>query len=279
MKKICLKQLFTITLATLLMIGCTNSPKQTKETKSAEKNGSIAATDTANLKGKILAIVKDSPKGYELIDMLKNSGASYMIDLTLPVENAEKMISKNSKSLGIGFYAVDTKYAAVYNRGDIELKINKVLRGFVIDLGIGGEFEGIQKLNVRIANNQSNKDSVKILTNLMFNEVHRQMSVGTHSKIYGLSIMGANVEALYILTQICLFAHDNYEFLELVRNQKERVATVFKLLEVMSVDETIKPYFESMKPIMKFFEETKVIGDPEIKIIAPQIQKLRNSMI
>ena len=279
MKKICLKQLFTITLATLLMIGCTNSPKQTKETKSAEKNGSIAATDTANLKGKILAIVKDSPKGYELIDMLKNSGASYMIDLTLPVENAEKMISKNSKSLGIGFYAVDTKYAAVYNRGDIELKINKVLRGFVIDLGIGGEFEGIQKLNVRIANNQSNKDSVKILTNLMFNEVHRQMSVGTHSKIYGLSIMGANVEALYILTQICLFAHDNYEFLELVRNQKERVATVFKLLEVMSVDETIKPYFESMKPIMKFFEETKVIGDPEIKIIAPQIQNVRNNMI
>jgi len=279
MKKICLKQLFTITLATLLMIGCTNSPKQTKETKSAEKNGSIAATDTANLKGKILAIVKDSPKGYELIDMLKNSGASYMIDLTLPVENAEKMISKNSKSLGIGFYAVDTKYAAVYNRGDIELKINKVLRGFVIDLGIGGEFEGIQKLNVRIANNQSNKDSVKILTNLMFNEVHRQMSVGTHSKIYGLSIMGANVEALYILTQICLYAHDNYEFLELMSNQKERVSTVYKLLEVLSIDETIKPYFENMKPIMQFFEENKVIGDTQLKVIAPQIAKLRNSMI
>jgi hypothetical protein len=279
MKKICLKQLFTITLATLLMIGCANSPKQTKETKSAEKNVSIAATDTANLKGKILEIVTNTPKGYELIDMLKNSGASYIIDLTLPIENSEKMISKNSKSLGIGFYAVDTKYAAVYNRGDIELKINKVLRGFVIDLGIGGEFEGIQKLNVRIANNQSNKDSVKILTNLMFNEVHRQMSVGTHSKIYGLSIMGANVEALYILTQICLYAHDNYEFLELMSNQKERVSTVYKLLEVLSIDETIKPYFENMKPIMQFFEENKVIGDTQLKVIAPQIAKLRNSMI
>ena len=279
MKKICLKPLFTITIATILMAGCTNAPKQAKETKSIGINGSIEATETANLKGKILEIVKDAPKGVELIEMLNNAGASYMIDLTLPVENAEKMISKNSKSLGIGFYAVDTKYASVYNRGDMELKINKVIRGLVLDLGIGGEFEGIKKLNARITNNQSNKDSVKILTSLIFSEVHKQMSVGIHSKIYGLSIMGANVEALYILTQICLFAHDNYEFLELVRNQKERVATVFKLLEVMSVDETIKPYFESMKPIMKFFEETKVIGDPEIKIIAPQIQKLRNSMI
>jgi hypothetical protein len=64
-----------------------------------------------------------------------------------------------------------------------------------------------------------------------------------------------------------------------MNNQKERVTSVFKLLETLSIDETIKPYFESIKPIMKFFEENKVIGNTELKIIAPQIEKLRNSMI
>jgi len=226
-----------------------------------------------------MEIIANSPKGFQLIEMLNKAGASYIVDLTLPVEKAEKMLTINSKSIASGFYGVDTKYASVYNRGDIAMKINKVLLGLFADLGISGDIEGVNKLIARINNNQSNKDSVEILTSQAFTEFHKQMTTGNHSKIYGITILSANVEALYILTQVSLYAKDNAKFLELMSNQKDRVISVAKLLETMSGDETIKPYFESIKPILKFFEENKVIGNTELNIIAPQIEKLRNSMI
>ena len=279
MKNNFLKQLSTLALATIMMAACSNAPKQAKVTTSTAGKASVESPDAAKLKSQIMEIIANSPKGFQLIEMLNKAGASYIADLTLPVEKAEKMMTITSKSLAMGFYGVDTKYASVYNRGDIEMKINKVLLSFFVDLGISGDVDVVNKLIVRISNNQSNKDSVEILTRQAFTEWHKQMINGNHSKVYGLTIMSANVEALYILTQISLYANDNTKFLELMSSQKDRVISVSKLLEAMSGDETIKPYFETIKPIMKFFEETKVIGNAELKIIAPQIEKLRNSMI
>jgi hypothetical protein len=279
MKKDFLKHLFTLVLATFMVAGCSNAPKQAKVTTSTAGKASVETPDAAKLKSQIMEIISNSPKGIQLIEMLNKAGASYIADLTLPIEKAEKMMTTTSKCLATGFYGVDTKYASIYNRGDIEMKINNVLLRLFVDIGISGDIDGAKKLIERIAKNQSNKDSVEILTVKAFTVFHQQMVNGDHSKEYGMVILSGNVEALYLLTQITLYAQDNTKFLELMNNQKERVTSVFKLLETLSIDETIKPYFESIKPIMKFFEENKVIGNTELKIIAPQIEKLRNSMI
>ena len=208
-----------------------------------------------------------------------DAGAVYMVDITVPVERAEKMMTTTSKCLVGGMYGFDTKYASVYNRGDVSLKINNVLLKIIADLGIGSDIDIVKNYMVRIANNKSNKDSLEILTGKVFSEYHKQMASGSHANIYALTTIGSNIEALYILTQMSLYAKDNSKFLELMSNQKERVGSVIKLLEAISGDETVKPYFESIKPIMKFFEENRTIGNAELKTIAPEIEKVRNSMI
>jgi hypothetical protein len=76
-----------------------------------------------------------------------------------------------------------------------------------------------------------------------------------------------------------LYVSDNSKFLELRSNKKERVNSVSKLLGTILGDETVKPYYESIKPILKFFEENNTIGNAELKKTAPVFEKLRNSMI
>jgi len=279
MKKKSLKKIFTLAFIIFMIAGWNYASGQAKAKKPVAGKPSIDANAQDKLKEQVMGIIKNSPKGFQLIEMLNKAGASYMVDLTLPVEKAEKMLTLNSKCIAAGFYGVDTKYAALYNRGDIETKINKVLVGFFVDLGISDDIGAVNKLLARIANNQSNKDSVEILTSKAFTEFHKQMASGRHSKVYGLTTMSANIEALYILTQISLYAKDNSKFLELMSSQKDRVRSVLKLLEALSGDETVKSYYESMKPIMKFFDENNKIGNAELKKIAPEIAKLRNSMI
>lgn len=279
MKKKLFGNIITLALITLMVAGWNNASGQAKVAKSPTGKAPVEVNAQDKLKEQVMEIIKNSPKGFQLIEMLNKAGAPYMIDITLPVERAEKMLTITSKSLATGFYGIDTKYASIYNRGDVEMKINHVLLGFFVDLGISGDITVVNKLIKRIADNKSNKDSVEILTSKAFAEYHKQMASGSHSKVYGIGIMSANVEALYILTQVSLYAKDNSKFLELMSNQKERVRSVSKLLEALSGDVAIKPYYESIKPILKFFEENNKIGNAELKKIAPEIEKLRNSMI
>ena len=279
MKNHLLEIFFAVLLATFMVAGCNNAGKQAKGTTSKGDNAAISAYDPAKLQAQIIEIIKNSPKGFELVNLLNKSGASYMVDITVPVEKAEKMMTTTSKGLGCGLYAIDTKYASLYNRGDISFKINEVLIKFLSDLGVASDVESVKKDIERIANNKSNKDSLEILTSKAFNDYNKEILIGSHANVYAFLFIGGNIEALYLLTQVSLYAKDNAKFLELLSNQKERVNSVLKLLGTMSGDETVKPYYESIKPIMKFFEENTTIGNTELKKIAPEIEKLRNSMI
>jgi hypothetical protein len=258
---------------------CNNSGNQAKETNSKVENGTAEAYDPTKLKDQIIQIIQNSPKGFELVEMLNKAGASYMLDFTVPVERSEKMLTTTSKGLGVGMFGFDTKYASTYNRGDVAMEINATVMKLFADLGVAGDISVVENYIERIANNKSNKDSVEILTSLAFTEYHKQMVSGVHATTYALTVIGANVEALYMLTQMSLYAKDNTKFLELMSNQKARVKSVSDLLETMSGDETLKPYYDSMKPIVKFFEEHNIIGNAELKMIAPEIEKVRNSMI
>jgi hypothetical protein len=281
MKKHPFKHLLTFGLITLMVAGCNNAGKKSQTTTSEGKKATVEAEifDPVKLKDQIIDIVQKSPSGTELVDMLNQAGASYIIDITIPAENAEKMMTTTTKSLGQGMYAFDTKYAAVYNRGDIALKLNNILSKFITDLGITGDVDVAKKYNDRISKNKENKDSLNVLTTNVINEYNQMMIDSQHPGVYALSAIGGNMEAIYILSQMALYAKDNTKLLLLMSNQNERVKSMAQLLEIMSGDETVRPYFESMKPVIQFFEENKTIGNPELNKIAPEIEKVRNGMI
>ena len=281
MKFTYLKSTLFVLALVLSMTACNNSSKSVKGTTTDGKEASVDVEvfDAIKVKDQIVEVIQNSPEAMDVAEMLNNAGASYILDLTVPTENAEKFMTTTQLSLGLGMYAFDFQYANVYRRGDVISEIGKIEKQIIEKLGLEGELTSSENYIGRIKENIGNKDSVDYLVTQAMNYCNQKFAEGNHPDIYALSVIGANVEALYVLSQLSLMANDNTQLIEILADQKERAKTIFSLLELMSGDKSVKPYYEKMVSIYNYFEELTSFGDEELKEISPMIEKLRNSML
>jgi hypothetical protein len=281
MKRYFLHRIFVLGIVIAMVAGCGNPGKRDKGVTPDGKIASVEVEvfDPVKIKDQIVEVIEKAPKSAKLVEMLNEAGASYIFDLTLPLESTEKLMTTTTKSLGQGMYGFDFKYATVYNRGDVAVQLNDIMNRLFAEVGISSDVNVLDRFGERIRKNQSNKDSLDFLATEAINEFNRQMMASDHVGVYALTVIGANIESLYVLSQMALLAKDNSKFLALLSNQQERVKSLNQLLELMSGDETVKPYYESMRPVIEFFEANATIGNEQLKQIAPEIEKVRNSMI
>lgn len=275
------KSILLLAAIALFAVACNNSAKKTKGTTSDGKEASVEVEEfnVIKIKDQIVEIIQNSPKAAEVAEMLNDAGASYILDLTVPIEDAEKLMTTTQMSLGLGMYAFDFQYANTYNRSDIVSAIGDVELQLIKKLGLEGDLTSSQNYIGRIKENADNKDSVDYLVIQSMNFVNQKMAESDRPDVYALSVIGANVEALYVLSQMTEFAADNTELIALMSKQKERAKTVFTLLELMSGDESVKPYYEKMVPVYNYMKDLTSFGDKELKEVSPMIETLRNSIL
>jgi hypothetical protein len=279
-----LKSVLSIAVAALFILAACNNASKTRVKKGETTDGKSAYVETevfdiVKVKDQIVEIILNSPSVEELAQLLNQSGASYIFDLTVPFENAEKFMTATQQSLGLGVYAFDYQYASVYNRADIVSQITQIEGKLVDNLGLTAEIKSSEEYMQRMRDNADNKDSINSLVTHAINFSHQQVANSDHPDVYALAFIAANVEALYVLSQLTLMATNNTEMLKLIANQKERAKSIFSLLEIMSADESVAPYYEKMVPIMQYFEEARMFGQKELEEVSPMIEKLRNSML
>lgn len=276
----------TLLLAIVLIfsLAACNNQSKTKVKKGTTADGKSAYVDTevfdvVKVKDQIVEIIQNSPDVAEIAQLLNQSGASYIFDLTVPLEDAEKFMTTTQLSLGLGLYAFDYQYANVYNRLDIVSQITYIEAQIIDKLGLSAEIKSSEEYMTRLRDNTENKDSINQLVIQAINFSHQQVANSDQPDVYALAFIAANVEAMYVLTQLTLLANDNTELLKLLVNQRERAKSVFALLEIMTADESVSPFYDQMVPIMKYFEETRRFGQTELEEVSPMIEKLRNSML
>jgi len=276
----------TLLLAIVLIfsLAACNNQSKTKVKKGTTADGKSAYVDTevfdvVKVKDQIVEIIQNSPDVTEVAQLLNQSGASYIFDLTVPLANAEKFMTTTQLSIGLGLYAFDYQYANVYNRLDIVSQITYIEAQIIDKLGLSAEIKSSEEYMTRLRENTENKDSINELVIQAINFSHQQVANSDQPDVYALAFIAANVEAMYVLTQLTLLANDNTELLKLLVNQRERAKSVFALLEIMTADESVSPYYDQMAPIMKYFEETRRFGQTELEEVSPMIEKLRNSML
>lgn len=283
MKNHLTKHVLSFGIVLLLVAGC-NVDTKTKEKKSTDSTGKVASVevevfDAVKIKDQIVETIRKMPGEKEVATLLNESGASYIIDLTVPTNQAEKLMTKSDQSFGLGLYSFDLIYASIYNRGDKAAEISKVSEQLIDKLGLTNELISSKNYLGRIKNNTGNKDSLDHLVTQELNHFHQQMSAGNQPDVYALSVIGSNVEALYILSQSTLLAKNNAKMLDIMSRQNERVKLVFTLLELMSGDETIKPYYEQFKPVVTIFEQNPKITDKELAQIGPLMENVRKNIL
>jgi hypothetical protein len=281
MKKYFLLEMIAIILVSVVISGCNRSGKKVKGITSEGKVASVevGVFDPVKMKNQIVEIIQKVPKGTEIVNMLNEAGASYIFDLTVPAETIEKMMTTTQKALGMGMYSFDTKYAAVYKRADMVLQTRRNVDQLSSELGLEEDMTIGKKYIDRFEKNKTNPDSLDYLTTQMSNEYHQYMMQGEHPDIYALGSIGANIEALHVLSQMTLLAKDKEKLLAVMNNQNERVQTLGTLLEIMSGDENVKPYYETIQPVIRFFEERETISADDLKTIVPLIETARGSIL
>jgi hypothetical protein len=283
MKNPLVKNVLIFSLVSILFAGCNPSTK-TKESKGTTSDGKVATVqvevfDAVKIKDQIVETIGKIPGEKEVVTLLNESGASYIMDLTLPAEQAEKLLTKTDQSFGLGLYAFDLLYASVYNRGDKAAETSRVTEEIIDKLGLKGELVSSKNYVGRIKANMDNKDSLDYLVTEDINHYHQQLAAGEHPDVYALSVIGSNVEALYVLSQTTLLAKNNAKLLEIMNGQNERVNLIFSLLELMSGDENVKPYYEQFKPVVAFFGENMKITEKELAQIAPLMETIRGNIL
>lgn len=283
MKNYLTKHVLSFGIVFFLIVGC-NMDTKTKEKKSTTSTGKEASVevevfDAVKIKDQIVETIRQMPSEKEIATLLNEAGASYILDLTVPASQAEKLMTKSDQSFGLGLYSFDLIYASVYNRGDKAAETSKVSEQLIDNLGLREELVSSKNYMERINKNTGNKDSLDYLVMQNMNHFHQQMSTGDQPDVYALSVIGSNVEALYILSQSTLLAKNNAKMLDIMSKQNERVKLVFTLLELMSGDESIKPYYEQFKPVVTIFEENQKITEKELAQIGPLMETVRENIL
>lgn len=281
MKRHFFMQIAVAFFVSILIFGCNRAGKQSKdaasgEEKTAEKSEVVNAEQ---IKAELIEIVKNSPKPLDIAVLIDEAGASYISDLILQDDEYEKMMTSTQKAFGIGLIGFDCKYTSVYNRADEYLKCRSKLNRFIGDLGFQEVLSSSKKFEDRIEQNKSNADSLKYLVSKIVDNFNQRLQNEENAEVYSLVFIGAHIQALYIVSQITLMAKNNEKLLEVMNGQHEHAKTVASLLEVMSDLEHVKPYYEKIQPMVKFFAEKDVITTADLNTIVPLIEEARNSMI
>lgn len=277
-----LQNVLMISIFGLLLFGCGQSSKVSdkKGTTSDGKEASVEVEvfDAMKIKDQITEVINNSPKATEVAEFINKAGASYILDLTVPIDDVEKFMTETQMGIGLGMYGFDLFYAKTFNRSDMVIKISELEEQLIERLGLDNEFASTSNFRKRLQDNAENQDSIDILVNEMMNRAHQNFSTSDQPGTYALSFIGANAEALYILTQVTLFAQNNKPMIEFIGKQDERANSIFTLLEMMSGDENVKPYYEKMKPIAAYFEQHPEFTEKELKEISPMIEAFRNEI-
>jgi hypothetical protein len=276
------KSTLIFSVSALLFSGCGQSSKvQDKKGTTSDGKEAIVEVevfDAMKIKDQIVEVINTSPKATEIANFINEAGASYILDLTVPIDDVEKFMTKTQMGLGLGMYSFDLFYAKVFNRSDMVLKTSELEVQLLEKLGLDNEFTSSANYRKRLQDNAENQDSIDVLVNEMMNLAHQKFSTSDQPDTYALSFIGANIEALYILSQVTMFAQNNKPMIEFIGKQDERAKSVFSLLEMMSGDENVKPYYEKMKAIAAYFEEHPEFTEKELLEISPMIESFRDEI-
>jgi len=265
--------------AVLIFSGCNTQPKvkQDKGTNSKGQTSSVEVEvfDAVKFKDQIVEVFKTAPKLSEFVNLINEVGVTYMLELTVPPENAEKYITVYDQCLAVGMYDFDVLYAKAYNRQDIVAQLFPVQKNLIGKIGLEKELAAMKKYDGWFKRNQGKSDSLDAVVSDIMNEVSKNYHSGERAGVYALFSVSANVEGLYILTQTALMAKDKAKILDLIGKQRERVKTSCQLLEIMSGDKNVAPIFEKMKPILAYFTDDKPFTEKKLTEVAPLIEQMR----
>ena len=278
MKKMVQGLLIIIILA-ISFTGCRQGPKQDE----GRVRTDAEVFDPASIRNDVVELIQKAPKAKDVFDFLNRTGAAYIFDLAVPFDAAQQHESSSQLSLVLGAYLADAMYASAYNRMDVMNQTGEVAGGLAGQLGLQNELERTMELRgeLRETDDQEAREAV---IEEMLEQAHREFAGSDMADTYALVFVGANVEALFILSQLSMYARDNEAMIEFMVERADMAQTIYNLLRLMTdevyleLNPRIQGYYDGAKAIANYFGEVETFTMAELEEVSLMIENLRNEM-
>lgn len=276
MKKL-VQGLLIITILAVSFAGCRQAPKQDEDRIGAE------VFDPGTIRNDVVELIQRAPRAVDVFDFLNRTGAAYIFDLAVPFDAAQQHESSSQQSLILGAYLADAMYANAYNRMDMMSQTGNVAANLANQLGLHNELEQTVAYRDRLKETEDQAER-EVLVNELVEKAHGEFANSDMADTYALVFVGANVEALYILSQLSLFARDNQAMIDFMVERADMAETVYNLLRLMTdevyleLNPRIQGYYNQAKDIANYFGQVETFTMTELEEVSVKIENLRNSM-
>ena len=263
------KLIIGIVLVNLIMASCSNDSKSKKV---SDEIDDVAVKDVVDIVDNIPIITS-----YEMINLLNESGAGYIFDITNPADNIENYISYKQKAINLGIYTADLTYTSTYQKKDETSNYLDNFVELVNDLEITtlnqSFFESVQ-------NNLDNKDSlVQIIRNAQ-SDTYKFLNDTGKDALALYAIIGSYVEGLYLIGTTINFAENKEPLFKILLKNRKVLVLLIATLDSYEGDGDFGDLKSSLKNINDLFNKVEADKNKEnVQKLKDEIIKFRNSLV
>ncbi len=219
------------------------------------------------------------PTSFEVIQLINKAGASFIIGICNPVDNAGRYLTEKSKAINLGIYGADLAYSTIYQMKQETMNYMRVSKQLIDELNIGTGFN--QQLAEKVEKNIDNKDSLIVIITDSFYDTYKLLVENQKESLSLLVVAGSWIEGVYITSQIALTSRDNTEFIRILANQKTSLAKLMALMNARADMPEVKEIIDLLNPVNELYNQVvgETLTNEQFQKIMEDITKVRNALI
>lgn len=215
----------------------------------------------------------------EMANQIMKSGAKFDQGV---LNDAEKMKDYNTsfkRALNLGAYSADLGYINTFNKNSVVVSYLLAVKDLADGLNVG-QFLDFNTLS-RLAKNNTNLDSLKLLSVSSFNEIDRYLREQKRSNVSTAIVAGAWIEGIYITCRVIEQTNDP-ELINRLGEQKDIASILLIILNNYSKgDANFQSLVSKLDDLKKIYDEVRItteFGAPETKEVDGMLIIEQNEM-
>lgn len=202
----------------------------------------------------------------EMANQIMKSGAKFDQSVLNDAEKMKDYSTSFKRALNLGAYSADLGYINTFNKNSVVVSYLLAVKDLADGLNVG-QFVDFNTLS-RLAKNNTNLDSLKLLSVSSFNEIDRYLREQNRSNVSTAIVAGAWLEGIYITCRVIETANDP-ELINRLGEQKDIASILLIILKNYSKgDANFQALVSKLDDIKKIYDNVRItteFGVPETK--------------
>ena len=234
----------------LVAIGCSNNQGNSTVKQNIDINVDVSA-DINRSQQVFYAL----PSPIETAHLIQSAGVSYNMDLSNPVDNAEKYSTTMKKALNFGVYGADLSYASLFNQTQTTIQFMATEKKIAEELGIYDFVDADVAEHIESIIND--RDSVMEILADGFTNASDCLKDAGRAEVAALIVAGGWIEGLYLATQLAGLSADNSRLIDLVIDQRLSLTILIKLLDNYKTLPNVSTVYDWLIDLQSTYDKVK----------------------